>query len=387
MSGMELGAGAVALLVHGMALNSHLQQDPTGTNMSMTSASPDAQNRTIAVYGAYGHTGRFIVAELHKRGWTPILSGRDPVQLQTFAAMYPSLDVRPASIDDPDSLDRACAGAVAVINCAGPFLDTAAPLIEAALRAKIHYLDLSAEQASVLATFENYSDDARQAGVVLLPAMAFYGGFADLLATAAMGDWTSADEIQIAVALDSWLPTKGTRLTGERNTVPRVVVSKGVLAPLANPPPTRSWDFSEPFGTQEVVAVPLSEIITLSRHLQVPEIHAYMNLHPLKDLRDPTTPAPIAADSSGRSAQTFLLDVMVRKGDQWRRAVASGRDIYAVSAPLIVEAAVRVAEHPAKPHGAFAPGQIFDARDFLQSLSPEHFTVEITSHDASEAGH
>ena len=355
--------------------------------MSIASTSPVAQDRTIAVYGAYGHTGRFIVDELLKRGWTPILSGRDPVQLRAFAATYPWLDMRPASIDDPVSLDRAFAGAIAVINCAGPFLDTAAPVIEAGLRAKIHYLDLAAEQAAVLATFENYYDDAGEAGVVLLPAMAFYGGFADLLATVAMGDWTNADEVQIAVALDSWLPTKGTRLTGERNTVPRVVVSKGVLAPLANPPPTRSWDFSEPFGTQEVVAVPLSEIITLSRHLQVPEIHAYMNLHPLKDLRDPTTPAPIAADSSGRSAQTFLLDVMVRKGDQWRRAVASGRDIYAVSAPLIVEAAVRVAEHPAKPHGAFAPGQIFDARDFLQSLSPEHFTVEITSHDASEAGH
>jgi NAD(P)-dependent dehydrogenase (short-subunit alcohol dehydrogenase family) len=355
--------------------------------MSIASTSPLVQNRTIAVYGAYGHTGRFIVAELHKRGWTPILSGRDPVQLRAFAATYPSLDVRPASIDDPAALDRAFAGAAAVINGAGPFLDTAAPLIEAALRARIHYLDLAAEQASVLATFENYSDDAREAGVVLLPAMAFYGGFADLLATVAMGDWTSADEVQIAVALDSWLPTKGTRLTGERNTVPRVVVSNGVMTPLANPPPTRHWEFSEPFGTQEVVALPLSEMITLSHHLQVPEIHAYMNLHPLKDLRDPTTPAPIAADSSGRSMQTFLLDVVVRKGDQLRRAAATGRDIYAVSAPLIVEAAVRIAEHAAKPGGAFAPGQIFDARDFLQTLSPEHFTVGITSHGASEAEH
>jgi NAD(P)-dependent dehydrogenase (short-subunit alcohol dehydrogenase family) len=353
--------------------------------MSIASASRAAQNKTIAVYGAYGHTGRFIVAELLKRGWTPILSGRDPVRLHAFAAAYPSLDVRPASIDDSASLDRALAGAVAVINGAGPFLDTAAPLIEAALRARIHYLDLAAEQASALATFENYSDDAREAGVVLLPAMAFYGGFADLLATAAMGDWTSADEIQIAVALDSWLPTKGTRLTGERNTVPRVVVSNGVLAPLANPPPTRHWDFSEPFGTQEVVALTLSEMITLSRHLQVPEIHAYMNLHPLKDLRDTTTPTPTAADSSGRSAQTFLLDVVVRKGNQLRRTTATGRDIYAVSAPLIVEAAARIIEHPDKLWGAFAPGEIFDTRDFLQALSPEHFTVEATSHESAQS--
>jgi hypothetical protein len=152
------------------------------------------------------------------------------------------------------------------------------------------------------------------------------------------------------------------------------------MTPLANPPSTRHWDFSEPFGTQEVVALTLSEMISLSRHLQVPEIHAYMNLHPLKDLRDTTTPTPTAADSSGRSAQTFLLDVVVRKGDQLRRASATGRDIYFVSAPLIVEAAVRIIEHPGKPRGAFAPGQIFDTHDFLQTLSPEHFTADIASH-------
>jgi hypothetical protein len=377
---VEQGLGAVAPFVRGVPPNNNLDDIQREQRMSIVSASPASQNRTIAVYGAYGHTGRFIVAELLKRGWTPILSGRDPVQLHAFAAKYPSLDARPASIDDPASLDRALAGAVAVINGAGPFLDTAAPLIEAALRARIHYLDLAAEQASALATFENYADDARDAGVVLLPAMAFYGGFADLLATVAMGDWTSADEIQIAVALDSWLPTKGTRVTGERNTVPRVVISNGVMTPLANPPSTRHWDFSEPFGTQEVVALTLSEMISLSRHLQVPEIHAYMNLHPLKDLRDTTTPTPTAADSSGRSAQTFLLDVVVRKGDQLRRASATGRDIYFVSAPLIVEAAVRIIEHPGKPRGAFAPGQIFDTHDFLQTLSPEHFTADIASH-------
>ena len=352
--------------------------------MSMVNTVAASQNKSVVVYGAYGHTGLFIVAELCKRGWSPILSGRDQVQLQALATDYPSLAVRPASIDDPDSLDRALVGAAAVIHAAGPFLDTAAPLIEAALRAKIHYLDLAAEQGAALATFETYSDKARDAGVVLLPAMAFYGGLADLLATAAMGDWTHADDVQIAVALNSWLPTKGTRLTGERNTVPRVVVSKGVLTPLANPAPTRYWDFAQPFGTQDVAAVPLSEIISVSRHIQAPEIHTYINLHPLKDLRDPATPAPTAADNSGRSAQTFMVDVQIRKGNQLRRAIASGRDIYAVSAPLIVEALVRIVEHPPQSGGAFAPGQIFDAGDFLQTLSPQHFTVEMTSQKAPE---
>jgi hypothetical protein len=43
----------------------------------------------------------------------------------------------------------------------------------------------------------------------------------------------------------------------------------------------------------------------------------------------------------GRSDQRFLVDVVVRSGDTRRRAVARGRYIYAISAPLAVEAVVR----------------------------------------------
>src|SRR5688500_2613509 len=112
---------------------------------------PHATNRVVAVFGAYGHTGRFVVSELRKRGLTPILSGRDPDKLAAFAAAHPGLDARPASIDDPASLDRAIAGAAAIINCAGPFLDTATPVIRAALRARVHYFDMAAEQGAAIA--------------------------------------------------------------------------------------------------------------------------------------------------------------------------------------------------------------------------------------------
>src|SRR5688500_8447001 len=99
-------------------------------------------NKKIAVFGAYGHTGRFVVSELSKRGWTPILSCRDEAKLCAIGNAYPHSEMRIASIDDHSSLDRALDGAVAVINCAGPFLDTATPVIAAALRARIHYLDV-----------------------------------------------------------------------------------------------------------------------------------------------------------------------------------------------------------------------------------------------------
>jgi len=102
-----------------------------------------------------------------------------------------------------------------------------------------------------------------------------------------------------------------------------------------------------------------------------------MNLEPLKDVRNPETPPPTPADESGRSAQTFLLDVVVRQGNEQRRATARGRDIYAITAPLVVEAATRVVGGLREKAGAFAAGEIFDARDFLRSLGSD-LQVEIS---------
>jgi Saccharopine dehydrogenase NADP binding domain len=197
---------------------------------------------SIAVVGAAGHTGRFVVSDLRRRGWTPILVGRDPEKLSALAEAEPGSEVRVASIEAPASLDQALAGAAAVINCAGPFLDTAVPVIEASLRGRIHYLDVTAEQAVALDAFER-SADADRAGIVVGPAMAFYGALADLLATVAMRDWASADTIRIGIALDSWKPTQGTRLTGRRNTTPRLAYANGALEVLPEPAPRRTWEF------------------------------------------------------------------------------------------------------------------------------------------------
>ena len=282
--------------------------------------------------------------------------------------LFPGLERRPASVEDPASLDRAFDGAMGVINCAGPFLDTAVPVIEASLRARIHYLDVSAEQQAVLGVFERFADAAKVAGVTIVPAMAFYGGLADLLATAALGDWPDADAIEIAVALDSWHPTAGTRRTGARNHYRRLVVAGGRLEPLADPPLSRGWTFPAPFGTQDVVALPFSEIISLSRHVRSAEVHSYMNLAPLKDLRDPHTPPPTPIDAQGRSSQIFAVDARVRSNGRTRRATAHGRDIYAVTAPLLVEALQRIDDGRSKATGVAAPGEAFDARNFLESL-------------------
>ena len=337
-------------------------------------------NPVVTVYGAYGHTGRFVVAELRGRGWTPILSGRDADALATVGARYPDLALRPASADDPSALDRALDGAAAVINCAGPFAGTAPPLIEAALRARIPYLDVTGEVEVVADTFRAFDERARDAGLVILPSMAFYGGLSDLLATAAMGEWTAADEIQVAYALSSWQPTPGTRAAGRasaaRRNGRRLAFADGRLHLREDGPPILEWVFPAPVGTRTVQGeFTMADTVTLSSHLTTSAISTYMTVAPLADLADPDPSPPPAVDASGRSAQMFLVEVVVRRGEVRRRAVARGRDIYAVTAPLLVEAAERVLAGGVRP-GVVAAGAAFPARDFLTALDPERFAIE-----------
>ncbi len=336
----------------------------------------------VAVFGAYGHTGRFVVAHLRERGYVPVLSGRDIGKLQTLAASGPGLDARPASVGDPASLDRALAGTAAVINCAGPFAATAAPVIEAALRAGIPYVDVAAEIEANVDTFAYFADRARAAEAVVVPAMAFYGGLGDLLATAAMGDWTAADEAHIAYALSSWHPTAGTRATSKVSRQRRpngrhVRYADGRLEYRHDDPPTVRWPFPEPTGPRAVIAeFTMADVITIPSHLSIPEVRTYMTVEAAREVLAPDTPAPVAVDEHGRSAQTFLVDVVVRSGGAERRAVASGQDIYAVSAPLAVEAVHRILTGQTRTVGVASAGAIFDAPDFLRALSA-HISLEL----------
>ncbi|MFJ6610206.1 saccharopine dehydrogenase family protein [Streptomyces sp. NPDC091289] len=343
--------------------------------------SEQQSGQLVAVFGAYGHTGRFVVAELAARGFVPVLSGRNEQALRKPADEH-GLEARVATVEDPASLDRALAGTVAVINTAGPFASTTGPVIEAALRAGIPYLDVAAELEANLDTFAHYRDRAREAGAVIVPAMAFFGGLGDLLATAAMGDWTEADEAHIAYALSNWHPTAGTRLSGavsrERRGEVRLRYKGGQWERRTDDAPTLQWTFPHPMGVREVIGeFTMADVVTVPQHLSIPDVITYMNAEAVRDVAAPHTPAPTAADRRGRSDQTFLVDVVVRSGGVERRATASGQDIYAVTAPLVVEALERVLTGRTKTVGVASAGEIFDAPNFLHALAPH---ISLDSH-------
>ena len=341
----------------------------------------------VAVYGAYGHTGRFVVAELQQRGHVPLLLGRDLDKLQTLVQDQPNLQARQASVDDPASLDRALDGAVAVINTAGPFAFTAGAVVEAALRAGIPYVDVAAEIEANADTLAHFAERARAAGTLVVPAMAFYGGLGDLLVTTAMGDWTAADEVHVAYGLSSWHPTKGTLASGavsaQRRGGRRIRFTRGQLQYHDDPLTILEWPFPAPLGPQTVLSeFTMADVVTIPSHLTVPEVRTYMTTTAASDLLSPNPTAPTAADERGRTAQTFVVDALVRSGDTERRLAATGQDIYAISAPLAAEAVDRILTGRTKATGAVSAGTAFDAPDFLNALSA-HLTLHTSAHTSN----
>ena len=337
----------------------------------------DLVSRTgmVLVYGAAGHTGRFIVGELLSRGLRPVLAGRDPARLESLAVRHPTLEQRAFALDSPTPLRTALTGSTVVINAAGPFADTALPLAEAAISVGAHYLDVSAEQDSVRRLLRDCDAPARAAGVTAVPAMAFFGGLPDLLATALLGHERGEFDVRVAMWIDRWWPTAGTRETGRRNAGHRWVLTNGEFTPFTADDPGQTWLFAPTVGRQAVVEMPFSEVMTIAQHLPVRSVRSYLGARALADVRDRSTPPPTPIDDRGRSRQRFIVEVEASGRGSRRRISALGRDIYASSAPIVVEGALRLLRGEALGMGALAPGEAFDARTMLSALGRSDLTI------------
>lgn len=340
------------------------------------SSSSSAKSRPVLVYGAAGHTGRFVVQALRELGHAVLLAGRDLGKLHAAFPDAPADQLRVQGLGDAAALTRLLAESSLVVNCAGPFADSAPQLLQAALQAGVHYVDVSAEQPTAREVFGQWGERFAAAGLCAAPAVAFYGALGDLLATSLLGDWPDADAIEVHIALDSWHPTEGTRKTGQRNAGRHVVYANGQFQAPPAVAPRKTWAFAAPFGEQAVVGFSSADAVTIAHHIRVPDVPAWMNETPLTELRAADTPAPVAVDASGRSAQRFLVEVVVRRGNEARRASASGQDIYAITGPLAAHAVGRILAANGGLTGAPSAGQLGDARSFLQALAPGYLQLD-----------
>jgi short subunit dehydrogenase-like uncharacterized protein len=126
---------------------------------------------SFLLYGATGYTGTLIAEAAVARGLRPVLAGRNEAAIKALAARL-DLPWRAVSLDDADGLHDALQDVACVLHCAGPFSRTSTPMVNACLRARRHYLDITGE-FTVFETLRGRSSEAHAAGVMLLPGTGF----------------------------------------------------------------------------------------------------------------------------------------------------------------------------------------------------------------------
>ena len=153
------------------------------------------------LYGATGFTGRLILARALDLGLRPVVAGRSPAKVAELAQAH-GLAHAAASLDDADALARMLAGKSLVLNAAGPFGETAVPVMEACLRTGTHYADIGGD-VSVLQRQFTLTEAFRQAGITAVLAVGF-----DVVPTDYAAKWTAliqgsepADELQLGLSL------------------------------------------------------------------------------------------------------------------------------------------------------------------------------------------
>lgn len=155
---------------------------------------------TWLIYGANGYTGKLIATEAVERGLRPILAGRT---VEAIDQLADQLDCESRAFDLSDSgfVARQLEDVSLVLNCAGPFSQTAKTMIEACLASCASYLDITGEiEAIELAAA--HSDQALEAGITLIPAVGFDVVPSDCLAATVAAAIENPTELKLAFAAD-----------------------------------------------------------------------------------------------------------------------------------------------------------------------------------------
>lgn len=121
------------------------------------------------LYGATGFVGEAIARLAVQSGLRPVLAGRNAGQLAALAAElgveHRVFELGPATIPALDNVK-------VVLHCAGPYVHTFKPMVEACLRTRTHYLDLTGE-IPVYEGIAAHDREAKAQGVMLLPGVGF----------------------------------------------------------------------------------------------------------------------------------------------------------------------------------------------------------------------
>lgn len=276
----------------------------------------------LVVYGSYGYTGSLITEALVDRGCDPLLAGRNRDRL-TDQAIQAGCDSDVVALDEPRVLDMVLEDATAVLHCAGPFTETAAPMVDACLRTGTHYLDITGE-IDVFEALHDRDEEAEDAGVTLLPGTGFDVVPTDCLAAHLHDRLPEATALELAFDADVGVSPGTAKTAVEHLASGGRTRRDGRIVSVPSAHASRRVDFGWGRDDRYAAAIPWGDVSTAYHTTGIPNVTVYMSMPPsaARWQRGAAVLSPVLGLDPVKRVLRWVVDARITGPDESERAGA-----------------------------------------------------------------
>ena len=230
------------------------------------------------IYGATGYTGKLIVAEALKRGLKPVLAGRNETKLAELAKDT-QFEHRTFDLSKRVDIAEQLNDIEVVLHCAGPFSETAKPMMAACLHSQTHYLDITGE-IDVFQHAKQLDKSAKNAGIVICTGVGFDVIPTDCLAASLKAQMPDATSLWLGFSSRSGLSPGTAKTSVEALAKGGKIRREGkiITVPLAYK--VRQIDFGD--GVRNATTIPWGDVATAFYSTGIPNIEVYIPMSPGK---------------------------------------------------------------------------------------------------------
>jgi short subunit dehydrogenase-like uncharacterized protein len=227
---------------------------------------------SLLLYGANGYTGKLIIEQCKKLHLRPTLAGRNQDEIRSLAEAT-GWPYRVFDLSNARATEAGLNGMHVVLHAAGPFSATSRPMLDACLKSKTHYLDITGE-IDVFAACHARDAEAKAAGIAVIPGVGFDVVPSDCLAKLLSAALPSANTLTLAFCAEGG-PSRGTALSSVEGAASGGRVRDGgrlLTVPMGYK--RRSFPFSH--GKREAVTIPWGDVYTAFVSTGIANIEVYM---------------------------------------------------------------------------------------------------------------
>jgi len=322
----------------------------------------------LLIYGATGYTGTLIAREAAKRGLDFEIAGRSEDKLSALAAEL-KVQYHVFPVGDIEGWKKSLEGKTALLNIAGPFSETAEQAMEASIKFKVHYFDITAE-VDIYRLAESKDAAAKAAGIMLLSGAGLFATYDPLVVH-------TARRVKNPVAMRAAFKYSGGFTPGSVASASNIVnagllVRKNGEIKKITEAPSVAFDLGD--GPEEFSLMPLGGVVLSFKSTGIPDIEEYFKMAlPAESTNEGTMKFEEGHPKDGQNTERSKIFVEVTGEDGTvARSMVDTPDGYMPTVTSVVE----VVNHAL--NGSFKTGFQSPASAYGAELLTSLFDVNIT---------